>query len=615
MKKLKKQALQIPLPKTGDNIVFREVDDNEWKAGRVVGSWKKTSKYRYWKHLLLSNGLTVEKDFEKGIAEWNIDSVEEGDLSEVDGDALCVLDDKEDSHGCFPVIIPSSQYHQPEVQSAIASEISKYKSFEAFREVDDEGQKCIPTKWVVTEQFSSGKSEPFKARMCIRGDLEGGKEKVRSDSPTASKEAVKLVLTIAANEKFAIKCGDIKSAYLQGELLKRKIYVRPPKEAKADGKLWLLLKGAYGIVDGGRLFYLQLSKKLIELGMHRMHSEGAIFSYVKNGKLHGVIATHSDDLIMAGDQVFEVDIENKLTEAFKFSKIEENSFKYCGCHVTRTSDGSIVLDQQEYIENLNEIKVPDGIDDEQLSGKETKQLRAKIGELLWLSLMTRPDISFEVNSLSSEVTKGTIGTIKQVNKLVRKVKNCRNIIRLTQLGKRSELIVKVYADASFANQPDKVRSTAGRVVVLENTRTGQACITSWKTKKIGRVCRSVKAAETRALEEAIDDAVNVARLVSEIYSGSVDLKAPHQLPVIALTDSKSLWESLHNTRQCEEKLLRNSIAAMKELVDLKMVEDVIWVPTKEQLADGLTKRGANIDWLLRVCHSNRILSDRLANEG
>ena len=54
---------------------------------------------------------------------------------------------------------------------------------------------------------------------------------------------------------------------------------------------------------------------------------------------------------------------------------------------------------------------------------------------------------------------------------------------------------------------------------------------------------------------------------------------------------------------------------MKELVDLKMVEDVIWVPTKEQLADGLTKRGANIDWLLRVCHSNRILSDRLANEG
>ena len=262
---------------------------------------------------------------------------------------------------------------------------------------------------------------------------------------------------------------------------------------------------------------------------------------------------------------------------------------------------------------MNEIIVPDGKDDELLSSYETKQLRAKIGELLWLSLMTRPDISFEVNSLSSEVAKGTIGTVKLVNKLVRKVKSCKNTIRLAHLGNISDLIVKVYADASYANQPDKVRSTAGRVVILENSRTGSACITSWKTKKIGRVCRSVKSAETRALEEAIDDAVNVARLVSEIYSGMVDLKSPQQLPVIALTDSKSLWESLNNTRQCEEKLLRNSIAAMKELVDLKMVKDIIWIPTKEQLADSLTKRISNHDWLLRVCQSNRIFCDRLAN--
>ena len=162
----------------------------------------------------------------------------------------------------------------------------------------------------------------------------------------------------------------------------------------------------------------------------------------------------------------------------------------------------------------------------------------------------------------------------------------------------------------LANQPDKIRSTAGRVVLIENKYTGEVCVTSWKTKKIGRVCRSVKSAETRALEEAVDDAVNVARLVSEIYEGKVNLKCPKQIPVIALTDSKSLWESLHNTRQCEEKLLRNSIAAMKELIDYEMIQDVIWVPTKDQLADSLTKRSYKNDWLLRVCQSNKIsLSD------
>ena len=71
---------------------------------------------------------------------------------------------------------------------------------------------------------------------------------------------------------------------------------------------------------------------------------------------------------------------------------------------------------------------------------------------------------------------------------------------------------------------------------------------NWKTKKIPRVCRSVKGAETRALEDAVDDAINIARLVREVYDGEVVLKDPKQIPVIAMTDSKSLWESVHNTR-------------------------------------------------------------------
>jgi hypothetical protein len=87
--------------------------------------------------------------------------------------------------------------------------------------------------------------------------------------------------------------------------------------------------------------------------------------------------------------------------------------------------------------------------------------------------------------------------------------------------------VKVYADASYGNQSDKIRSTAGRVILLENKKTGRVNVASWKTKKISRVCRSVKSAETRALEEAIDDGVNIARLVSEIYT--CFSRAEHQL--------------------------------------------------------------------------------------
>ena len=233
-------------------------------------------------------------------------------------------------------------------------------------------------------------------------------------------------------------------------------------------------------------------------------------------------------------------------------------------------------------------------------------VRKKIGELLWISLMTRPDISFEVNVLSGEVAKGTISTIKAVNRAVKKAKSSKNILRFSRLGNLSDISVRVYADASYGNQSDKIRSTAGRVVLIENKKTGSVSIASWKTRKIVRVCRSVKSAETRALEEAIDDAVNVARLVSEVYTGKVNLKEPAQIPVNAFTDSKSLWESIHNTRQCEEKILRNSIAGIKELIDLKMVEEVSWVPTQKQLADCMTKRGQSSEWLLRVASNNML---------
>ena len=92
----------------------------------------------------------------------------------------------------------------------------------------------------------------------------------------------------------------------------------------------------------------------------------------------------------------------------------------------------------------------------------------------------------------------------------------------------SDLIVKVYTDASFSNQDDRIRSTEGRVVLIENPKTEKVSIVSWKTKKIPRVCRSVKTAETRALED-----VNAARIVSEVYSGDINLKNPKQLPVVA----------------------------------------------------------------------------------
>ena len=93
-------------------------------------------------------------------------------------------------------------------------------------------------------------------------------------------------------------------AYLQVLDIQRQILVKPQPEAGLSGKLWLLKKAAYGISDGGRMFNLC-----------SVHADGTLFSYVKDGKLHGLIVSHVNDLLLIGDKQFEADIERGKTRS------------------------------------------------------------------------------------------------------------------------------------------------------------------------------------------------------------------------------------------------------------------------------------------------------------
>ena len=58
----------------------------------------------------------------------------------------------------------------------------------------------------------------------MRGDKEENVENLRADSPTTHKDSLKLALTVAANEDFEIISADIKSTFLQGRSLDRKVW-------------------------------------------------------------------------------------------------------------------------------------------------------------------------------------------------------------------------------------------------------------------------------------------------------------------------------------------------------------------------------------------------------
>ena len=143
-----------------------------------------------------------------------------------------------------------------------------------------------------------------------------------------------------------------------------------------------------------------------------------------------------------------------------------------------------------------------------------------------------------MNILAGEASNASISTIREVNQLIRKAKSRKEVLVFSKLDNISDLRVKLYTDASYDNPNDQTRSTEGRVVLAENPSSMNCCILTWKTKRIPRVCRSVKNTETQSLDDEFHDAIDTVRILKEIYTGTMNLKQPEQIPVTALTDSK-----------------------------------------------------------------------------
>ena len=499
----------------------------------------------------------MDIDFSTDVEVWN----DAREASEDLVDTCCLYShskEKDIMHDTFATILTKAQVRgRPEIDQVMQDEIKKFENFKAFKVVDDNGQFAIKTRWVYSEHTDETKGYKLKARLCMRGDKELDVDKIRSDSPTAHKDTLKLALSIAANEEFEVISGDIKSAFLQGRCLDRDVFVIPPAEANQSGKLWLMQKAAYGLVDGSRMFYLELKDKLERIGMKTVSGDPALFSYHQAGKLSGLVCVHVDDLLVLGNESFKQVLRNKLFSVLHFSKVEQDKFVYLGCEIEKIQNGDIELNQNEYIKNIEKVDVPEERNSCRVNESERKEIRRVVGALLWVSLMTRPDLSFEVNRLSSRITNATIRDLKDAKRLIEQAKMNPLTMKFTKLGPSKDLKIRIFTDASYNNQDEKLRSTEGRVILLENSKSRKSNIFSWKTKKISRVCRSVKGAETRALENGLDEAVNFARMVTEIYDGKVNLRNPNQIVVEAFTDNKGLWDNLHNTRQCDEKLLRN----------------------------------------------------------
>ena len=91
------------------------------------------------------------------------------------------------------------------------------------------------------------------------------------------------------------------------------------------------------------------------------------------------------------------------------------------------------MDQTDYVDEHIPGEVDGSLKDDQLLDKKGhRECRGMLGSLLWAAGMRRPDIAFDVASVSGATNAPTIADAKRVLKVIKKAK--RTEVRLRSQG-------------------------------------------------------------------------------------------------------------------------------------------------------------------------------------
>ena len=568
------------LPKIGDKVKYLPKNSNEWVEGEVISyAGKRTGGNKYWLNFKIDGESTYSIDWENGVQSWQI--IEEGNVCEI--------------------LLTDTNAKDIRVAKAKKDELSFWKVNGVYKEVKNQGQSTVSTRWVPSEKISPTGETKLKERLVIKGYEE--KEHIQADSPTVSKEVLRIFFSVIASKDWSCNSMDIKAAFLQGRDIQRNVYVKPPLEANCDkDTLWKLNKSVYGLKDASREWYFTIKTLLMNQGCKQILTDPSAFSYYENNVLSGVFLMHVDDFLWEGTKHFEEHVINKIRNKFQISQQSSRAFKYIGMELEQ-DDYGIRINQNLYSESIKPISIKvDRHKDSFVDKEEYDDLRTLIGQLNWLCINTRPDIAYDVLELSCDLKKPKVRNLIKANKVLKKIKLNQCNLYFPKLGNLNNIKIVTYSDASHANLPDGTSSAGGFMVFLQG-ENGNSCPIYWESKKIKRVVRSTLAAETLASSESIETSYYVRNLLIGILNKTENNKDFH---IIAHVDNKSLYENVYSTKKVEEKRLRIDLGMITQHIDQGYLT-IKWVDTAHQISDSLTKNGADASIIRKLISHGRLI--------
>ncbi|XP_026475639.1 uncharacterized protein LOC113380719 [Ctenocephalides felis] len=410
---------------------------------------------------------------------------------------------------------PDKQYWM----DAIAEELKSFEENKAWELVNmPENCSIVDCKWVFKRKVDTENQVRYRARLVARGFTQQyGVDYDETFSPVVRHSTLRLLMALSVRLGLSITHLDVTTAFLNGHL-KELVYMKKPDGYRDNSsKVLKLNKAVYGLKQSSRVWYQKVETVLLGLGYRKSKYEPCMFIKGNNNTMT-VIALYVDDFFVFSNDIAENSkLKTELNLKFKIKDL--GKAKCClGIRINYEKDGSIILDQERYIDqllnkfNMQDCKqagTPMESDLKLSSGKIEQELpyQQLIGSLMYLAVMTRPDIAYSLSYLSQFNNCYVSSHFKSAKRVLKYLQGTKKYG--LKFKKDSENLVG-YTDADWASDNVDRKSYTGFCFKFSNS------IISWESSKQKTVALSSTEAEYMAISDASKEAIYLKNLLMEL---------------------------------------------------------------------------------------------------
>ncbi len=414
---------------------------------------------------------------------------------------------------------------------------------------------------------------------------------------TVKSESVRMLLSIAAIENMEMESIDVKSAFLYSNLKEGEIiYMRRPAGLTDDDmpEFVQLNKCIYGMPEASAYFHEHSDAALKSFGCVPTPEDDCVYVLDYKGE-RAFISKHVDDFgLMSKSQQLIDYIKMKLSEIYTITVNLDMSY-YLGFHIIRDRvKRSIILSQRGYIDTVLDrfnisrhasaiypstpmeyVKMSKTTPIVLLNVSQIVDYQSRVGSLLYLAIMSRPDILFAVSHLSRQCKSPTQFDLNAINRVLYYIAGTYDL----GLKLYSNDGVRLYAtvDASYGCHDDSKSHTC---CTLHIGRTSGSIITVSKKQSV--------TADSSTIAEFVATHV-VCKEIMWARSFLLSLGFPQPEPTILYEDNMSTISMIHNkTNGKRTKHIEVRYNLVREQYEKKVIK-MVHCPTADMTSDMLTK--------------------------